>query len=148
VSAALALLDRLRAYGIRIRLVEPDRVRLEADREPPAELLTEARARKPEILEHLRRLARCGTACPDLVTCVCGAVSWRPAASTSCLQCEDRAAARNVEILLGENWVPARVASMRGWEMTVQYTVIWRGRPVTVRTLVDRCSPHVRRVVQ
>jgi len=148
MSAALALLERLRQHGVRARLVEPDRVRLEAEREPPPDLIAAARAHKPELVEHLRRIARCGTACPDLVACSCGAVTWRPAGSTRCLACED-ARPDELGIRLGEQWIAARVVSWpRPWEAVVEYEVIWCGRPVRVRALVDRDSPHVRRVVQ
>ena len=50
------LLNRLRGASIFVKLEDGDRLVLESDHEPPAELLEAAAAHRAELLDHLRRL--------------------------------------------------------------------------------------------
>jgi hypothetical protein len=63
----LQILNALRVAGVTVRLVEPDRLRLEPASKIPAEILPRIRAAKPAILEALRsRPVTCAASCYEI----------------------------------------------------------------------------------
>jgi hypothetical protein len=63
----LQILNALRVAGVTVRLVEPDKLRLEPASKIPAEILPRVREAKPAILEALRsRPATCAASCYEI----------------------------------------------------------------------------------
>ncbi len=63
----LEILNALRVAGVTVRLVEPDKLRLEPASKIPAEMLLHIRQEKSAILEVLRnRPAACATSCYEI----------------------------------------------------------------------------------
>jgi hypothetical protein len=63
----LEILNALRVAGVTVRLVEPDKLRLEPASKIPAEVLPRIQEAKPAILEALRsRSATCATSCYEI----------------------------------------------------------------------------------
>jgi hypothetical protein len=63
----LEILESLRTLGVTVRLVEPDKLRLEPASKIPEEMLPRIREEKSAILEVLRsRPATCATSCYEI----------------------------------------------------------------------------------
>jgi hypothetical protein len=61
---SLEILESLRSLGVTVRLVEPDKLRLEPASRIPAEMLPRLREAKPALLEALRSTpATCAASC-------------------------------------------------------------------------------------
>ncbi len=66
-DSGVQILESLRALGVTVTAVGPDRLRLEPATKIPAEMVPRIREAKPAILEALRnRLATCSPDCYEL----------------------------------------------------------------------------------